>query len=81
MPHPAPAHKSFTDRNGPYQEITNKITAELEQGRVPWVQPWGKVGAPLGLPRNAATGCPYCMNCVASARTCRTTMSRVSPIR
>jgi antirestriction protein ArdC len=59
MPHPAPAHKSFTDRTSLYQEITDKIIAELEQGRVPWVQPWGNVGAPLGLPRNAATRRPY----------------------
>jgi antirestriction protein ArdC len=59
MPHPAPAHKSFTDRNSLYEEITGKIIAELEQGRVPWVQPWANVGAPLGLPRNAATGRPY----------------------
>ena len=40
MPHPAPAHKSFADRNSLYQEITDKIIAELEQGRLPWVQPW-----------------------------------------
>jgi antirestriction protein ArdC len=59
MPHPAPAHKSFTDRNSLYHEITDKIIAELEQGRVPWVQPWANVGAPLGLPRNAATGRQY----------------------
>jgi antirestriction protein ArdC len=59
MPHPAPAHKSFADRNSLYQEITNKIIRELEQGRVPWVQPWGNVAAPLGLPRNAATGRCY----------------------
>ena len=63
MPHPAPAHKSFADRTSLYQEITDKIVAELEQGRVPWVQPWlgsvAGVGAPLGLPRNAATGRPY----------------------
>jgi antirestriction protein ArdC len=59
MPHPTPAHKSFTDRTSLYQEITDKIIAELEQGRVRWVQPWGDVGAPLGLPRNAATGRPY----------------------
>ena len=43
MPHPAPAHKSFADRNSLYQQITDKIIAELEQGRVPWVQPWGNV--------------------------------------
>ena len=59
MPHPAPAHKSFADRNSLYQEITDKIIAELGQGRVPWVQPWAGVSAPLGLPRNAATGRAY----------------------
>jgi antirestriction protein ArdC len=63
MPHPAPAHKSFSDRNSLYQEITDKIVAELEQGRVPWVQPWfgpgAGVSAPLGLPRNAATRRQY----------------------
>src|SRR5258705_9888352 len=42
-----------------YQEITDKIVAELEQGRLPWVQPWAGVSAPLGLPRNAATSRPY----------------------
>lgn len=45
------------DRTGLYQEITDKVIAELEAGRLPWVQPWGAPGtsAPLGLPRNAAT--------------------------
>ena len=59
MPHPAPAHKSFSDRTTLYQEITDKIVAELEQGRVPWVQPWAGAPVPLGLPKNAATGRPY----------------------
>jgi hypothetical protein len=59
MPHPAPAHKSFSDRTSLYQEITDKIIAELEHGRLPWVQPWAGVSAPLGLPRNAATSRPY----------------------
>src|SRR5260221_2182832 len=40
-----------------YTEITDKILAELEAGRVPWVQPWGTaaIKAPLGMPGNAAT--------------------------
>lgn len=42
-----------------YQEVTDRIVAELEQGRVPWVQPWGGAKAELGLPRNAATGRLY----------------------
>jgi antirestriction protein ArdC len=49
------------DRSTLYEEITNKIIAELEAGRLPWVQPWGASGvqAPLGLPKNAATGRAY----------------------
>lgn len=44
-----------------YDEITSKIITELEAGRLPWIQPWGSsdVSAPLGLPRNAATGRSY----------------------
>lgn len=44
-----------------YQEVTDRIIADLEQGRVPWVQPWGTPGAEagLGLPRNARTGKSY----------------------
>lgn len=43
-----------------YEEVTNKIIAELEAGRVPWVQPWGHVGATSpALPRNALTGRCY----------------------
>lgn len=42
-----------------YQEVTDKIVAELEAGRVPWVQPWGRAKCGLGLPRNAATGRRY----------------------
>jgi antirestriction protein ArdC len=44
-----------------YDEITDKIIAELEAGRVPWVQPWGTAAAkaPLGMPKNASTGRQY----------------------
>ena len=59
MSHAAPAHKSFSDRTSLYQEITDKVIRELEQGRVPWVQPWGYITAPLGMPKNAATGRAY----------------------
>ena len=49
------------DRSSLYEEITSKIIAELKAGRLPWVQPWdsSRVRAPLGLPRNAATGRAY----------------------
>lgn len=43
-----------------YDEVTNTIIAELEQGRLPWVQPWGKADTTApGLPRNALTARPY----------------------
>jgi antirestriction protein ArdC len=49
------------DRTSLYQEITDKIIAELEVGRAPWVQPWGtaEAKAPLAMPRNATTGRRY----------------------
>lgn len=43
-----------------YDEVTARIITELEAGRLPWVQPWGKDGATSpGLPRNALTSRPY----------------------
>ena len=49
------------DRTSFYQEITDKIIAELEASRVPWVQPWGTVAAKasLTMPKNAATHRQY----------------------
>jgi antirestriction protein ArdC len=49
------------DRPSLYQEITDKIIAELEAGRVPWVQPWGTgaAKATLAMPKNAATQRQY----------------------
>src|SRR6267142_1803785 len=49
------------DRASLYDEITDKIIAELEAGRVPWVQPWGTASAkaPLALPKNASTARQY----------------------
>jgi antirestriction protein ArdC len=45
--------RAGNDRASLYTEITDKIIAELEAGRIPWVQPWGT--APLAIPRNAST--------------------------
>ena len=58
--HERPAH-SASGRTGLYDEITGKIIAELEAGRLPWVQPWGTAAAKasLALPKNAATGRAY----------------------
>lgn len=48
-------------RPGLYAEITAQIIAQLEAGRAPWVQPWGRsdVPASLSMPRNASTGRGY----------------------
>ncbi len=48
-----------TGRSSLYGDVTAKIVAELEAGRVPWVQPWGRARASLGLPQNAATARRY----------------------
>ncbi len=49
--------RSGQDRTSLYQEITDKIIAELEAGRAPWVQPWGTAAAKaaLALPRKASS--------------------------
>src|SRR5690349_10778353 len=49
------------DRASLYDEITDKIIAELEAGRVPWVQPWGTAAAKaaLAIPKNASTARHY----------------------
>lgn len=33
-----------------YEIVTEKIIAQLEQGVIPWHQPWAAVGAPVNLP-------------------------------
>ncbi|MGH6888303.1 MAG: ArdC family protein [Rhizomicrobium sp.] len=56
-----PRARSGSDRTSLYDEITGKILAELEAGRLPWIQPWGTAAtkAPLAMPTNAATGRGY----------------------
>jgi antirestriction protein ArdC len=58
---PRQTTRSDSNRTSLYDEITSKIIAELEAGRVPWVQPWGTAAAkaPLDMPKNAATGRRY----------------------
>jgi antirestriction protein ArdC len=53
--------RADSDRTSLYDEITNKIIAELEAGRLPWVQPWGTAGAKasVSMPKNASTGRSY----------------------
>ena len=49
--------RAGNDRASLYTEITDKIIAELEAGRIAWVQLWGTaaIKAPLAIPRDAAT--------------------------
>ncbi len=42
-----------------YDEVTARIVGELEEGRVPWVQPWDAAAFAPGLPRNADSGRSY----------------------
>ena len=43
-----------------YDEVTGRILAQLREGRLPWVQPWGLGGATsAALPRNACSGRRY----------------------
>lgn len=58
---PAGRRKAEAGRKDLYQEVTDKIVAELEAGRAPWAQPWGAahVETPLSLPKNGATGRSY----------------------
>jgi antirestriction protein ArdC len=53
--------RTGTGRTDFYDDITNRIIAELEAGCVPWVQPWGTAAAKasLAMPQNASTGRRY----------------------
>jgi len=51
--------QSTNVRQSLYAEVTNRIIAELEEGRLPWVQPWDAAACPCTMPVNAATGRRY----------------------
>jgi len=61
MSNPTARARAGQDRATLYDEITDKIMAELEAGRVPWVQPWGTAAAKasLAMPKNASTNRQY----------------------
>jgi antirestriction protein ArdC len=48
-----------TNRQSLYAEVTSRVIAELEAGRLPWVQPWDSAGCDCTMPHNAATGRRY----------------------
>jgi antirestriction protein ArdC len=47
------------ERQSLYGEVTARIIAELEQGRLPWVQPWDAARCPCTMPRNAVSARAY----------------------
>lgn len=52
----------MTTRRDLYQEVTDKIIADLEGGIFPWLRPWTRysgAGDCAGMPRNLATGKRY----------------------
>ncbi|MBW4332243.1 DUF1738 domain-containing protein [Stakelama sp. CBK3Z-3] len=46
-------------RQSLYAEVTDRVIAELEAGRLPWVQPWDASACGCALPENGATGRHY----------------------
>lgn len=47
------------ERQSLYGEVTARIIAELEQGRLPWVQPWDAARCPCTMPKNAVSSRAY----------------------
>jgi len=50
---------SRIERQSLYGEVTAQIIAELEEGRLPWVQPWDAARCPCTMPRNGVSGRAY----------------------
>jgi len=55
----AGSRDSASSRPSLYAEVTRRIITELEEGRLPWVQPWDSALAAPGLPRNVSSGRSY----------------------
>ena len=51
--------KERIERASLYSEVTNRIIAELEEGRLPWVQPWDSAACGCTMPHNAGTARCY----------------------
>lgn len=59
MSQPAKPHRQSGARAPLYDDITSRIIAELEAGRLPWVQPWDAGQAAVGLPYNVVSDRRY----------------------
>lgn len=51
--------RTGNERASLYAEVTAQVIAELEQGRLPWVQPWDTAACGCTMPANAVTGRRY----------------------
>jgi len=51
--------RTQTSRVSLYAEVTARVIAELEQGRLPWVQPWDAAVCGCAMPANAVSGRRY----------------------
>ncbi|AXB75518.1 ArdC family protein [Novosphingobium sp. P6W] len=49
----------MSERQSLYGEVTARIIVELEEGRLPWVQPWDGAKCPCMMPANAVSGRVY----------------------
>ena len=47
------------NRQSLYAEVTARVIAELEEGRLPWVQPWDSAACGCTMPANAVSGRRY----------------------
>ncbi|WP_243450904.1 ArdC family protein [Sphingosinicella sp. CPCC 101087] len=52
-------NQGTVQRQSLYSEVTGRIIAQLEEGRIPWVQPWESTSCGCTMPRNASTGRGY----------------------
>ncbi|WP_052216005.1 ArdC family protein [Sphingomonas sp. ERG5] len=52
-------NETENDRQSLYAEVTSRVIAELEAGRLPWVQPWDGAACGCTMPHNAGTGRRY----------------------
>lgn len=55
MAYRAKQHRPPVGRVNLYQQITDRIIADLEAGRIPWAQPWATTNAAIGVPHNAVS--------------------------
>lgn len=51
--------KERSERASLYSQVTSRIIAELEEGRLPWVQPWDSAACGCTMPQNAGTERSY----------------------